>query len=242
MSGWESRGRTELGMPHGVRRNDLVEYELEGDPCLYHDAAGDIAWSGVDGVGHVARYRVVSSAAAPGIGDVNGTTKGSAARFNTGKPDLSLIPATIIAAVDRHAATTPFKPARFVGYRNAPWMDVLDLLGLFQMGADRDVLYQALWVMDRAVEGGIWAPCAEVFEYGKAKYSAWNWARGQAWSVPIASAMRHLLSILQDEENDLESGKPHAGHVACNLVMLLWFTDHYTEGDDRYKPQLLSAA
>lgn len=238
MTEWTKRAPAETGMPSRMKRTDRVEYRLADEvPTVRVDHAGNLAWDGVDGVGRVSSYRVLG-----GIGDVNGTTKGSAARYNAGKPDLSLIPATIIAAVDRHAAMMPPCQVPFRGYRNAPWMDVLDLLGLFQMGADRDVLYQALRVMDRAVEGGIWAPCAEVFEYGKAKYSAWNWARGQAWSVPIASAMRHLLTVLQDEENDLESGKPHAGHVACNLVMLLWFTDHYTEGDDRYKPQLLSAA
>jgi hypothetical protein len=84
-----------------------------------------------------------------------------------------------------------------------------------------------------------WQDCARVFDYGKAKYAAWNWAKGMAWSVPLACAARHLIAILNGEETDKESGLPHRGHVMCNLVMLMTFEQTYKEGDDRAPEGLL---
>ena len=63
---------------------------------------------------------------------------------------------------------------------------------------------------------------------------SWNWAKGQAWSVPLASALRHIVfGILAGETHDPESGETHRGHVACNIVMLLTYLTSYPEGDDR---------
>ena len=81
-------------------------------------------------------------------------------------------------------------------------------------------------------------PCADVFEYGAAKYAAWNWSKGMAWSVPYACALRHLQAWFEGEDIDSESGQPHLGHVMCNLVMLTHFAAHYPEMDDR--PQLVA--
>lgn len=81
--------------------------------------------------------------------------------------------------------------------------------------------------------GDWWTDCALVFDYGRKKYAEWNWAKGMAWSIPLACAVRHLLAILRGEENDPESGLPHRGHVACNLVMLAQYEATYHEGDDR---------
>jgi len=74
---------------------------------------------------------------------------------------------------------------------------------------------------------------ARVWEYGKRKYSAWNWAKGQAWSVPFASLMRHLNAWQQGETLDPESGLPHLAHAACNIRMLTLFAKTFPEGDDR---------
>jgi hypothetical protein len=84
-----------------------------------------------------------------------------------------------------------------------------------------------------------WMDCAAVFDYGRKKYATWNWAKGMPWSVPMACAVRHCLAILRGEENDPESGLPHRGHVACNLVMLAQYEHTYLEGDDR--PSILRA-
>jgi len=74
---------------------------------------------------------------------------------------------------------------------------------------------------------------AKVWEYGKRKYAAWNWAKGMPWSVPFACAMRHLSAWQQGEEIDEESGYPHLAHAMCNLRMLVLFANTYREGDDR---------
>jgi hypothetical protein len=107
------------------------------------------------------------------VGDVQSLEKGSGARFNDGKPDMSLIP---------------------------------------------------LCTMDDE---------ARVWQYGKAKYAAWNWAKGMPWSVPLACMMRHMAAWQRGEENDPESGLPHLAHAMCNLRMLTLYAKTFPEGDDR---------
>ena len=113
-----------------------------------------------------------------GVGDVNSTAKGSGARYNTGKPDFSLIP--LCTLEDE----------------------------------------------------------ARVWEYGRAKYAAWNWAKGTDWMIPFACAMRHLSAWQRGEENDQESGLPHLAHAMCNLRMLTLYKSVYPEGDSRPKEVL----
>ena len=115
----------------------------------------------------------VAETTTKGIGDVNSDAKGSGARYNGGKPDLSLIP--LVTLEDE----------------------------------------------------------ARVWEYGKKKYAAWNWAKGMPWSVPYACAMRHLSAWQKGEDIDPESGQPHLAHVMCNLRMLTLYSKTYPEGDDR---------
>ena len=120
-----------------------------------------------------------SGAGVGGIGDVNSTAKGSGARYNTGKPDFSLIPLCTLED-----------------------------------------------------EARVWA-------YGEKKYAAWNWAKGMAWSVPFACAMRHLAAWQRGEENDAESGLPHLAHAMCNLRMLTLFSKTYPEGDNRPPKEMM---
>ena len=77
--------------------------------------------------------------------------------------------------------------------------------------------------------------CARVFDYGRKKYAAWNWAKGMQWMVVFACLLRHLYAWARGEDNDPESGLPHLGHAMCNLVMLTTFARTYREGDDRPK-------
>jgi hypothetical protein len=74
---------------------------------------------------------------------------------------------------------------------------------------------------------------ARVWEYGKRKYAAWNWAKGMDWDVVFACAMRHMAAWQRGEENDPESGLPHLAHAMCNLRMLTLFSRTYREGDHR---------
>jgi hypothetical protein len=64
----------------------------------------------------------------------------------------------------------------------------------------------------------------QVFAYGGKKYAPRNWERGQLYSVPYASLMRHLSAWWQDREvNDPESGLHHLGHVVWNALALLTY-------------------
>lgn len=76
---------------------------------------------------------------------------------------------------------------------------------------------------------------ARVWEYGRQKYAAWNWAKGMPWSIPYACAMRHFAAWQRGEDLDPESGLPHLAHIACNVRMLTLYATNYTEGDDRPK-------
>ena len=51
-------------------------------------------------------------------------------------------------------------------------------------------------------------------------YQERNWERGMAWSRVFNSLMRHALKLWMGEDRDLESGLPHADHVATNALML----------------------
>ena len=229
MTDWIPRPHGTEGLPAGITPSDHVEYRLAGDPHVYHGEARELNWR--DGPGEIEWYRRLVPASFKGVGDVNGTTKGTAARFNASKPDLSLIPAGVIGGLG--AWRKAYEPESVT---RISWDLLLMRLGDFQMREDgTDALYHCLHLLDD--DGKLWADVARVFDYGRAKYAPWNWARGQAWSIPIASAARHaVFGTLRGENLDPESGLTHRGHIGCNLVMLLWFWDHYPEGDDRYAP------
>lgn len=202
-----------------------VRVLVEGDPHPYSGVASEFGWGLRDAPGRIESYEVLVAQA--GVGDVTSNERGSGARFNANKPDLSLIPAGILAK--SLSMSAPWVPGSKVD-----WPTVLHHLGTFQMrpGANpATALYMALLEMD--VDGRLWADCARVFEYGKIKYAAWNWAKGMQWSIPLACALRHIIfGTTAGEEIDPESGLPHRGHIACNIVMLLWFLDEYPGGND----------
>lgn len=149
-----------------------------------------------------------------GIGDIKSAVAGSGARYNAGKPPFELIPLRMLAA-----SFPAHEPATVA----------LNNLGRWQEGGTRQDLLNALCAL--GVDG--WEECAQVFDYGRAKYAAWNWAKGMPWSVPLACAVRHLRSMLAGQETDPESGWSHRGHVFCNVVMLWTYHDTYQDGDDR---------
>ncbi len=65
------------------------------------------------------------------------------------------------------------------------------------------------------------AELVKVLTYGANKYAARNWERGQKWSIPYASCLRHLQAWYAGEDNDPESGLSHLAHAACNIAFLL---------------------
>lgn len=153
------------------------------------------------------------------VGDVTSDEKGSGARYNGGKPDLSLIPLEILGSY-----LEEFGQAG----ANDSVAHAMELLGGFQAHRTVSSLYGLLQTLG---DDG-WEECAHVFTYGKKKYAAWNWAKGMDWSIPIACAARHLMAMWAGQELDPESGLPHRGHVFCNAVMLLHYVRTYAEGDD----------
>lgn len=161
------------------------------------------------------------------IGDVNSTARGSGARYNDGKPDLSLVPLTLIARTLRVREKHHEDDLAVVS--------ALMLLGQFQQTGEARYLDLALTTLRP-----YWGDCAKVFEYGKAKYAAWNWAKGMAWSVPLACAGRHALAHFIDDLDD-ESQQRHLGHLLCNVVMLRHFVTSYPEGNDLPPASLFAA-
>lgn len=161
-----------------------------------------------------------------GIGDIASNKKGSGARYNDGKPDMSLIPITLLA----ESFTV------FLSDFGTEACNALRHLGNYQRASDDE---NALWnvINELGIDG--WEEAARVFTYGKEKYASWNWAKGMPWSVPLASATRHLIAMAHGELADPESGLPHRGHVFCNLIMLLTYRTNYKEGNDLPPPGLL---
>lgn len=78
----------------------------------------------------------------------------------------------------------------------------------------------------------------KVLEFGKRKYSAWNWAQGDGfkYSRIFNSLMRHMFAWFRGEDNDPESGLSHLAHAGCNILFLIYFVKHknkYKNNDDR---------
>ena len=165
------------------------------------------------------------------IGDVNSTARGSGARYNDGKPPMDLIPLTLIA-----------DSIRAGGKQGNHYAACLEALGHWQAGGAATDLWRAARCLSFACGDSTldeaWLECAEVFDYGRKKYAAWNWAKGMPWSAPLACAVRHLFAMMGGELTDGESGRFHRGHFMCNIVMLATFAQTYPEGDDRPKEWL----
>lgn len=165
------------------------------------------------------------------VGDVKSNARGSGARYNDGKPALELIPLRLIG-MQFLAENIDFGDNRAPAAANA-----LIHLGGFQErnAADgmTDAAHLRFAIASLNGDFNAWYECARVFDYGRKKYAAWNWSKGMQWSVVLGCVGRHLLAIINGEENDPESGLSHRGHAMCNIVMLLTFLEVYPEGDDR---------
>lgn len=72
-----------------------------------------------------------------------------------------------------------------------------------------------------------------VLMYGAHKYGVDNWRRGLPWVEVVASAERHVMQWMKNEENDAENGLPHLAHVMCNAAFVLEYYDCYPQGDNR---------
>lgn len=158
------------------------------------------------------------------IGDVNSAERGSGARFNEGKLAMEYVPARVLAILTaRPNETTIATRAR----------NMLAALGEFEEGGHGTALARVWAQLDEYGWKVPWGHTIAQFKFGAGKYAPFNWAKGMAWSVPIACIKRHALAIIDGEHNDPESGVPHLGAIGCNLVMLAHYWAHYPEMDDR---------
>lgn len=155
------------------------------------------------------------------VGDINSTARGTAARYNDGKVPLELVPTRVMYAYYYNR----LGPLANADARRA--MACLERLATFEETRNPDCLSGALLCLEQPLVDGAW-----VFDYGRKKYAAWNWAKGFQWSVPLACAKRHIKSILEGKATDGESHLPEEGHVACNIIMLMTFVRSFPEGDD----------
>ncbi len=78
----------------------------------------------------------------------------------------------------------------------------------------------------------------KVLEFGKHKYSAWNWASngGFKYTRVLNATLRHLFAFMRGEDKDPESGLSHIAHAGCNILFLMYFIknkDKYNTNDDR---------
>lgn len=76
---------------------------------------------------------------------------------------------------------------------------------------------------------------AKILDYGREKYSAWNWAQGFEWSRLVDATYRHLGAWKEGEDTDTETGLSHAAHAACNLMFLIVHEKRKLGTDDRKK-------
>lgn len=164
-----------------------------------------------------------------GIGDLESTKVGTAARFNAGKPPLYLIPPAAMALLLR--APTEASVAR------GDWNAAMEYLNDWYVAREDWTI-----CLPHAFDafGCTLEDTAAVFDFGRRKYAAWNWLKGMPWSQPVASLLRHVNQMqAYGETHDSDSGLPHTGHIGCNLVMLMTYEMTYPAGDDR--PQLPEA-
>lgn len=149
------------------------------------------------------------------IGDVNSTERGSGARYNDGKVDLTLLP-------PQHWLSIGDRPLRLRHYEEMEYM------AQFWEGKT-GALYEVLGGLDPLEL----IDAARVLEYGAKKYAMWNWAKGMPWSVPMACYLRHMLTYGDVASLDEESGLPHRAHAVCNLIMLGHYAENCPDLDDR---------
>lgn len=65
---------------------------------------------------------------------------------------------------------------------------------------------------------------AEILQFGAEKYAPESWKNVENGENRYYDALqRHLLEYKLGIPNDLDSGKSHLKHAACNIMFLLYF-------------------
>lgn len=78
---------------------------------------------------------------------------------------------------------------------------------------------------------------AKVLDFGRTKYSAWNWRGGMAWGRLLGAALRHLFAwqvgLVTGESRDPETGLSHLAHAGCCVLFLIEYELFGLGVDDR---------
>jgi hypothetical protein len=149
------------------------------------------------------------------VGDVNSNEQGSGARFNDGKMKTEYVPLFTMLYMDS---------VRAIG--EEAW----NVLHMVSMVEARRLHHGCLM---KYITSSDIADACEVLNYGAGKYAAWNWAKGQPFSVAMASLKRHLLAMAEGQVYDEESCCSHWGHIICNIIFLCHFLEFHPNMDDR---------
>ena len=75
---------------------------------------------------------------------------------------------------------------------------------------------------------------ADVFSFGATKYGKHNFRLGMDHTRVLDAAMRHILAIINGEDIDPESGRPHWAHARCCLAMYAYYQVNQIGTDDRH--------
>lgn len=88
--------------------------------------------------------------------------------------------------------------------------------------------------------GLVWWPALEVMllvlEFGAIKYAPDNWRKGLHREEILESIQRHLIALLQGQEEDPESKISHVGHIMCNCMFYLYHHTHNSFTKERNNP------
>ncbi len=88
-------------------------------------------------------------------------------------------------------------------------------------------------------------------DFGARKYGEHNYKKGQEWSKPLASLLRHTFKFMDGEDLDFDpkckkcikkcckehSGLPHCDLAMSNCMMLCDYFRNHKKYDDRYRPK-----
>lgn len=144
-----------------------------------------------------------------------------AMRHNSGKPQLSYLLA--------------FKGGieALFGVTLAEKTGLSSLARWYQGGGAEDLalaIDEMLLFLEKGWESDMAAVCA----FGEQKYARGNFLKGRSVSDSCDSLIRHLIAlVLRGEKVDPESGKPHRGHIAWNIL----FIGHCAE-EERFDDRL----
>lgn len=79
-------------------------------------------------------------------------------------------------------------------------------------------------------------PMVRVLMFGAQKYEPFNWQKGLDKVEVLESLQRHLAAMLDGEQNDVESGLHHIGHLMCNAMFYSYFLNQ-ENGETRELPK-----